>query len=227
MKLRSRNLVHDLTIEKIKLHIKENQLTAGSRLPSERELAKQLNVSRHTIREAYLSLTGRGLIAVEPGRGVFLMTSVDNRPHPLITNVTDIKNIVNLVQVRQITECGALPLAMENATPASYQMLRNLIAVEEGRPYLHKNIAIHSVTFESEIINLSGNQSLISMDKNSMDAWKSLWVRLNLSVLKPLAQTTEHYQIIAAMENGNVKLAQKGLHAHLGSILKVIDHATK
>ncbi len=60
-----------------------------------------------------------------------------------------------------------------------------------------------------------------------MDAWKSLWVRLRLSALKPLAQTIEHYEIIDAMENGNVKLAQKSLHAHLGSILMVIDHATK
>lgn len=228
MKPKSPSLVHDLAEEEIKAYIRKNQLTAGSKLPSERELAKQLNVSRHTIREAYLALEARGLVVIEHGRGVFLMTLIDNvRHHPLITNVTDFKNIVNLLQVRQLIECGAIPLAMANAKSEDYERLRDLVASEKGQTYLYKNVVIPSVTFENEIINLSLNPSLISIEKNVMDAWKSLWVRLRLSALKPLAQTIEHYEIIDAMESGNVKLAQKSLHAHLGSILTIIDHATK
>lgn len=228
MKLKSPSLVHDLAEEKIKAYIRQNQLIAGSKLPSERELAKELNVSRHTIREAYLALEARGLVVIEHGRGVFLLTLIDNvRPHPLITNVTDFKNIINLLQVRQIIECGAIPLAIENAKSDDYERLRNLVAMEKGQTYLYKSVVIPSVTFESEVINLSHNPSLISIEENVMDAWKSLWVRLKLSALKPFAQTTEHYEIIDAMEEGDVKLAQKCLYAHLGSILMVIDHATK
>ena len=156
------------------------------------------------------------------------MTTIDNvMPRPLVTNVTDIKNVINLLQARQIIECGAIPLAIENATAADYQMLRDLVKEEEGHPYLHKNIAIPSVLFETEIVNLTNNQSLINIEKNIMDTWKNLWVRLKLSTLKPAARTTEHYEIIDAMEDQDVKLAQKSLHAHLSSILMVIDRATK
>jgi DNA-binding FadR family transcriptional regulator len=207
-------------------YVRENRLTAGAKLPSERELAVQLKVSRHIIREAYLALSARGMVVIEHGRGVFLVASTDDiRPHSLIMNTTDMKNIINLLEVRQLIECGAIPLAMERATPEDYKRLKELIAADDGRLYLHDNIFIPSVTFESEIINLTGNPSLINVERNVMDAWKNLWVRLKLSTLKPLARTMEHYEILEAMEKGDIKLAQKSLHAHLSSILLVIDHA--
>lgn len=228
MKSGSRSLVHDLVIEQILSYVREKQLAAGSRLPSERELALQLKVSRHTIREAYLSLAARGMVVVEHGRGVFLVSATDDiRPHSLIMNTTDVQNIINLLEVRQLIECGAIPLAMDRATPEDYQRLRELIAADDGLLYLHDDVVIPSVTFESEIINLTGNQSLINIEKNVMDAWKNLWVRLKLSKLKSRAQTAEHYEILEAMEKGDARLAQKCLHAHLSSILLVIDRATQ
>lgn len=227
MKPRSRSSVHDLVIEQIMSYVREKQLIAGSRLPSERELAALLKASRHTIREAYLSLAARGMVVIEHGRGVFLLSSIDDiRPHSLIMNTTDVKNIINLLEVRQLIECGAIPLAMDRATPEDYKRLKELIAADDGLLYLHDSIVIPSVTFESEIINLTGNQSLINIEKNVMDAWKNLWVRLKLSKLKPRARTTEHYEILEAMEKGDARLAQKTLHAHLSSILLVIDRAT-
>src|ERR1051325_7140710 len=50
--------------------IKSGQLSAGSRLPSERELGEQFGVSRTVIREAISSLAARGVIEVRSGSGV-------------------------------------------------------------------------------------------------------------------------------------------------------------
>jgi DNA-binding FadR family transcriptional regulator len=166
------------------------------------------------------------MVVIEHGRGVFLVTSTDDvRPHSLIMNTTDMENIINLLEVRQLIECGAIPLAMERATPEDYKRIKDLLATDDGRLYIRDDIAIPSVSFEVEIINLTGNLSLINVERNVMDAWKNLWVRLKLSTLKPLARTMEHYEILEAMEKGDVKLAQKSLHAHLSSILMVIDRA--
>lgn len=191
-------------------------------------MAEGLGISRHTVREAYLSLAARGLVVIEHGRGIFLVTGTDAmRPFPLITDRADYKNIVNLLEVRQLIECGAVPLAMDRATAGDYEKLRALIVAEEGRPFFHDNAVIPSVTFESEIVNLTGNQALISIENNVMAAWKDLWIRLDLSAIKPMARTDEHHEILDAMERGDVKLAQKSLHAHLSSILLVIERASQ
>lgn len=228
MRPKLRSSAHDATVDSIISYIRDNRLTPGSRLPSERELADTLQVSRHTVREAYLSLAARGLVVIEHGRGIFLVTRTDEvAPFPLITDLADLTNIVNLLEVRQLIECGAIPLAMAKAQAEDYGRLRELVNAEAGHPQFHDSAVIPSVSFESEIVNLTGNQALISIENNVMSAWKNLWTRLQLSTIKPMARTDEHHEIIDAMENGDARLAQKCLHAHLSSILLVIDRASQ
>ncbi len=49
---------------------------AGSRLPTEAQLAQRFSVNRHTLRRAMSSLQDRGLIRVEQGRGTFVQDDV-------------------------------------------------------------------------------------------------------------------------------------------------------
>jgi GntR family phosphonate transport system transcriptional regulator len=44
---------------------------AGAKLPIERDLAAKFGVNRHTVRRALSSLQDKGLISIEPGRGMF------------------------------------------------------------------------------------------------------------------------------------------------------------
>ncbi|MBH67958.1 MAG: phosphonate metabolism transcriptional regulator PhnF [Rhodospirillaceae bacterium] len=52
--------------------IEKNDWTAGQKLPTEMELAKQYDVNRHTIRRSIGELVERGLVKVEQGRGIFV-----------------------------------------------------------------------------------------------------------------------------------------------------------
>lgn len=52
-------------------------IAAGSRLPSSREMAKQLHVSRNTVDEAYRMLESEGLVRVVRGQGVFAAQQED------------------------------------------------------------------------------------------------------------------------------------------------------
>jgi GntR family phosphonate transport system transcriptional regulator len=52
--------------------IASGALPAGSRLPTEMELAARYKVNRHTIRRAVSELAGQGLLSVEQGRGTFV-----------------------------------------------------------------------------------------------------------------------------------------------------------
>src|SRR5919205_833269 len=52
--------------------VERGELTAGERLPPERELAAQLGVSRTVLREALHTLAALGLVESRHGRGVFI-----------------------------------------------------------------------------------------------------------------------------------------------------------
>lgn len=56
----------------IALHMKENNLPKGHRLPSQSELMASYGVSQATVRQALLNLSNRGLVRAEQGRGVFV-----------------------------------------------------------------------------------------------------------------------------------------------------------
>ncbi|TAN46211.1 MAG: phosphonate metabolism transcriptional regulator PhnF [Rhodospirillales bacterium] len=63
--------------------IETHRLKPGTRLPGEHDLAERFNVNRHTARRALQSLSERGLIRIEKGRGSFVESAmVDYRIHP-------------------------------------------------------------------------------------------------------------------------------------------------
>lgn len=65
----------DEVVELIKDRIQQGIYLAGQRLPSERNLAEELDVSRATIRAALLRLQADGLIDIVPRGGIFVRSS--------------------------------------------------------------------------------------------------------------------------------------------------------
>lgn len=74
--------------DQLRIHILHGELPAGTRLPSTRELAADLHVSRNVILEAYDQLTAEGYIESRPGsgtyvaEGAYLPTEQDTFPLP-------------------------------------------------------------------------------------------------------------------------------------------------
>ena len=59
--------------EYIKKHIEDSNWPIGHRLPSERELAKEMGVSRKTVSLAYKELENQGFLSSHQGRGTFVI----------------------------------------------------------------------------------------------------------------------------------------------------------
>src|SRR3712207_6780532 len=62
--------------------IKSGELPAGTRLPSERELAARMELSRTTVVNAYRELESRGLIRSHVGRGTFVCATPEPTDAP-------------------------------------------------------------------------------------------------------------------------------------------------
>jgi GntR family transcriptional regulator len=73
--------------ERVERSIREliatGQLGPGGRLPSERQLAAQLDAGRTTIRLILMKLTTEGMIRSEHGRGYFVTGAEDGDADPV------------------------------------------------------------------------------------------------------------------------------------------------
>ena len=97
----------------------------GNRLPAEPELAKQLGVSRATLREAMRSFEGQGLIRRRQGIGTFVV----GHSHVIESGLEVLESIETLARRIQLeVSMGALQVSLVNATPAMAAVLQ----VEEG-----------------------------------------------------------------------------------------------
>ncbi|WP_214846853.1 GntR family transcriptional regulator [Exiguobacterium sp. s193] len=68
----------EMNIAAIKLMIEQDGLVPGDRIPSERELAERLAISRPSVREALRTLAYLGIIETRHGGGSFLLNRDDH-----------------------------------------------------------------------------------------------------------------------------------------------------
>jgi GntR family transcriptional repressor for pyruvate dehydrogenase complex len=111
--------IYELVIAQIKQMIYHKRLVKGDKLPSERELAGQLGVSRTAVREALRALEMLGLIVSHHGEGNFVASSFPEEklfePLSLIFTLED--NPTELGEVRSMLEVQCAGLAAERIKP--------------------------------------------------------------------------------------------------------------
>ncbi len=126
----------DRTVRAIAETIISGTLNPGERLPTERALATQLQVSRNTVREAIRSLEAMGVVEVRRGDGLYV-TSLE--PHclldtpSLVTPLLRNHNILEMFEVRAILESAATAMAAARMTEADHAELRRQVGrIEEA-----------------------------------------------------------------------------------------------
>lgn len=73
---RSRVPIYEQIINSIKQLTVAGILKPGEKLPSVRELSRQMTINPNTIQKAYLELERQGLIYVERGKGTFISENI-------------------------------------------------------------------------------------------------------------------------------------------------------
>jgi len=67
-----KNTAPEMVVEQLMKKISSGEIAAGSRLPSQRDLALSFGVGRSSIREALNALAVMGYLDVQQGRGTFI-----------------------------------------------------------------------------------------------------------------------------------------------------------
>ncbi|KLU63236.1 HTH-type transcriptional regulator LutR [Peptococcaceae bacterium CEB3] len=109
--------IYEEIAEQLRKLVAGGKLKPGDRLPSERELAERLQVSRASVREALSALEMMGLVEVRSGEGTYVRhVNMDSVVAPLAWVLALEKDTVEqLMEVRKILETQAVRLAAERA----------------------------------------------------------------------------------------------------------------
>lgn len=120
-------------VEQIKELISAGDLKPGEKIPSERDLAVMLGVSRPSVREAIMVLDAMGLVEARQGGGTYVRSLTSAAlSDPLTALVEENPALLHaLVEVRMGLETWSAHLAAARATDEDIQRMRDLLAIME------------------------------------------------------------------------------------------------
>lgn len=153
----------DLIINQIQELIIQGKMTAGTRLPNERELASRLGVSRVTLREALKALAITGWIDMRPGDGNYVARfDPDKMVKPLsyLLYLTK-ENILDLHEIRSILEVETTGLAAKRCSDKQIQQIGSFVKkMEESVEQDHNVFMEYDAKFHTLVCNAANNPAL-------------------------------------------------------------------
>lgn len=125
----------DRVLEAIAQKIETGELKPGDRLPSERELAMQLGVSRPAVREAIAALQFAGLVESRVGDGTYVTFRLTQPVELRLSKAREIlqtsQSPLEVLTLRRVLEVGAARLAVKRAMPEDDEHIRTIWEEEE------------------------------------------------------------------------------------------------
>lgn len=221
---------------RIEQMILEGDLIPKQKIPSERQLAEKLAVSRSIVREALKELQGRGLIETRHGQGSFVSEIVaapeDKGPFMQLF-FGHSKTLYDLYEVREQLEGQAASLAAERGTQKDfYRITKAFDGMANFNSKSRQSPAELDHRFHQAIVEASHNAVLVHT-LNSLNQLVLHSVQASVSNLShresfKLQIDKHHQQIYKAIINQQPERAKKAAMAHVRhvseSLQKIEEH---
>jgi len=134
------------TAAALRKKIQEDQLAAGTRLPSELAMVAHFGVSRNIVREAIARLKAEGILDTRKGSGTFILRPP--APAPDAATERSIASLLDLIEVRGGMEAEIAALAAQRRTPGQLleierALARIAVAVAGGQDGVDEDFQFH------------------------------------------------------------------------------------
>jgi DNA-binding FadR family transcriptional regulator len=213
--------LYENAVEQIQTLILSKEYKPGDRLPSERSLAEQFHISRHSLREALRILDVMGLIGIRVGDGIYVK-EVDFLPYIESLNLSissrlpmERDSFIKLWGARRILETGMVDLAAKQVTESFLKSLWRCI--EEMKKNIdHQDAFISAgIRFHRLIAEIAQNEILILI-------WDMLANLIRKSQFKiygipwsPKKALQAHKKIYLALKAKDSKKAVEAMKQHM------------
>ncbi len=202
------------TVERLLQAIRLGVVGAGERLPSERELAERLGVSRVTLREAIRALSDAGYVESRRGRygGTFVHDTLPAPPEP--GGKVDTVALEDALSLRYVLETGAAEMAAARSlSPADRQHLTGTLAEAAGADlddYRRKDSRLHLA-----IAEVTASGSLTTAMADARTRVNQLLDRIPLLPPNLEHSNAQHEAIVDAILAGDAPAARRAMAEHI------------
>lgn len=189
-------------------------LKPGDRLPSQRDLAEQLGVSRPSVREALTELEAMGLVIVKVGSGVYVAPPDARAP---LWRFSDRCSPRDVYEARIGLEAYAAGLAAGRIDPSGALRLRGCVddmGAALGRDDI-AGMAVADAAFHDLVFELAGNPVLAGMYRPVRDLMVATQ-QLPMARRRGLGETLkEHEALLGRISAGDVAGAERAMQDHI------------
>jgi len=196
--------------------IERGEYAVGERLPPERDLARQLGVSRPSVREALIALEVEGFVEVRVGSGVYVVgPQPAEPPRELATD----SGPFELIKARWLIEAECAAMAAKSATRAQVRAIEH--ALERMQRERKRNVMPLDADreFHLRIAEACGNSALALVVKTLWDQRTGpLFLRLEHHFDTPELWNhaiREHRDIVEAIARHDAAGARAAMRRHM------------
>jgi DNA-binding FadR family transcriptional regulator len=205
--------------DQLRALIGQGEFVAGSRLPAERDLARQLGVSRPSVREALIALEVEGWVEVRSGSGVYAM----ERSAPARSAANDGAAAewgpLELIRARKVVEGETAAIAARTARRRDLDAMAQ--AIQQMRESADASVMPldGDRAFHTAIVQAGGNSVLVETVQSYWDSRRGpVFERLGghfETVPSWRAAIAEHEAVLSAIRARDADAARQAMHAHM------------
>jgi GntR family transcriptional regulator, transcriptional repressor for pyruvate dehydrogenase complex len=199
--------------------IEEGELTVGSKLPSEQELARSFGVSRPVVREGLGRLRSIGVIESRSGSGSFVRSA---RIAPQGLLLTGGYTSGELHEIRSEIEVPGAALAAVRRTEAQLATLTEIVERHRHQPDAEDWVA-DDLSFHVTIAEGSRNSLRVRFVTELRELQSDLSLRMARMHGGLAAPVQEHAAIVEAIRERDREGAAAAMQAHLDGIRNRLD----
>jgi GntR family transcriptional repressor for pyruvate dehydrogenase complex len=210
--------LYEQIVQQIEESIRKGELSEGSQLPAERDLATQFGVSRTAVREAIKALQEKGLVDAFPGRGTFVTNGTSNsmrRSLDRIIKSDEPDGWGYLVEVREILEPEIAALAAQRAEDQDIATMQEAVNVmdqtgQDAEAFIEADLDFHLALAEA-----AANPIVLSLIDSIVGLLREQRLRIFRIGGGPERGQHHHKRILDAIKRHDAPGARAAMQAHL------------
>ncbi|MCQ4214270.1 FadR/GntR family transcriptional regulator [Streptomyces longispororuber] len=217
----ARPRLYEQVLDRLRAYVAEGGLRAGDRLPTERDLAARLGVSRASVKQAIVVLEVQGLVEVRHGGGTYLVRDGLDVAEPVERLVERKKRLPDVLEAREALETKLAELAAERRTD------ENLTALRAALDRMAEDIGAGGLGIEGDrlfhaAVTAAAHSTLLAAFMREIDEpiAESRTESLR-QPRRPGRSLAQHRAILTAIEAGDGRGAAAAMRRHVRSVAKV------
>jgi len=223
----NRDLLPDRIAERLVSLIAERKLRPGEKLPSERDLAAMMQVSRPSLREALRALDMMKIVEIRHGSGTFVASL---KPERLVEHFDfvfslDDSTFTQALDARAMLEPSLAAAAARNASEAELAEIRACseraaLSVHDPKLFLEADLELH------QLITAAVHNQIIARFMSTLSRL-GIASRMRTVALKGVREQTlqDHQAIVDALLRRDAQAAASIMQKHIYNISKSLNES--